>query len=69
KVLLRAQKTGRELPEKVSDELAASQALDKDELGDALLRLISLGVARGLDPEDALRTATKRYMDSVDRRI
>ncbi|MFM7462564.1 MAG: MazG family protein, partial [Actinomycetota bacterium] len=43
KVLLRARKNGRELPEKVSDELAASQALDKDELGDALFRLISLG--------------------------
>lgn len=69
KVLLRARKNGRELPEKVSDELAASQALNKDELGDALFRLISLGVARGLDPEDALRSATKRYMDTVDRSI
>lgn len=69
KVMLRAKKNGRQIPTSVRDEVDSAQTLDNDQLGDALLRLVSLGVATGLDPEDALRGATKRYMDSVDRRI
>ena len=68
KVLLRAKKNDRELPQG-GRGITDSKTLDQDQFGDALLQLISLGVLRGLDPEDSLRTATKRYMDSLDRRI
>lgn len=69
KVVLRAKKNGREIPMTVKDMDSAEQNLEVDEYGEALLQLVSLGVAKGLDPEDALRSATRRYMDSVDRRI
>lgn len=69
KVVLRAKKNGREIPMTVKDMDPAEQNLEVDEYGEALLQLVSLGVAKGLDPEGALRSATRRYMDSVDRRI
>ena len=69
KVVLRAKKNGREIPMTVKDMDPAEQNLEVDEYGEALLQLVSLGVAKGLNPEDALRSATRRYMDSVDRRI
>ena len=69
KVVLRAKKNGREIPMTVKDMDPTEQNLEVDEYGEALLQLVSLGVAKGLDPEDALRSATRRYMDSMDRRI
>jgi len=62
KVVLRAKKNGRPLP-------TAAESANNQEIGQALLSLITSAVNDGIDPEEALRAATKRYMDSIDRTV
>jgi XTP/dITP diphosphohydrolase len=61
KMIDRAQKAGVRVPVPDLD----AQPADADELGDLLLAVVSAAARRGIDPEQALRDAARRFAGAV----
>jgi MazG family protein len=51
-------------PERESARESLDRALESDDLGEAFFWLVALARATGVEPEGALRRATKRFQDS-----
>lgn len=62
KIVHRAQKSGLDVP---LPDATAPSVTDRDQLGDTLLVLAASAADQGIDPEQALRGAVRRYIDKV----
>ena len=63
KVIYRLNKLNYELP--ISEPIKLPANIDQDQFGQILLGLITQAVDKGLDPEAALRTATKGLITQI----
>ena len=63
KVIYRLNKLNYELP--ISEPIKLPTDIDQDQFGQILLGLITQAVDKGLDPEAALRTATKGLITQI----
>ena len=63
KVIYRLNKLNYELP--ISEPIKLPADIDQDQFGQILLGLITQAVDKGLDPEAALRTATKGLITQI----
>ena len=63
KVLYRAEKYGYEIP--VDETVALNEKIDEETAGRLILGLIAQIQAKGIDPEAALRAATKEYIAKI----
>ena len=63
KVIYRLNKLNYELP--ISEPIKLPDDIDQDQFGQILLGLITQAVDKGLDPEAALRTATKGLITQI----
>lgn len=63
KVIYRLNKLNYELP--ISEPIKLPDDIDQDQFGEILLGLITQAVDKGLDPEAALRTATKGLITQI----
>ena len=63
KVIYRLNKLNYQLP--ISEPIKLSADIDQDQFGQILLGLITQAVDKGLDPEAALRTATKGLITQI----
>jgi XTP/dITP diphosphohydrolase len=63
KLASRVRKAGLDVPVVVAD--GASDADTADDLGEALLAAVVAASAKGLDPEEALRSAARRFRDRI----
>jgi XTP/dITP diphosphohydrolase len=63
KVIYRLNKLNYDLP--ISKPISLSSEIDQDQFGQILLGLITQAVERGLDPEAALRSATKALITQI----
>ncbi len=63
KVIYRLNKLNYDLP--ISKPISLASEIDQDQFGQILLGLITQAVARGLDPEAALRSATKALITQI----
>ena len=63
KVIYRLNKLNYDLP--ISKPISLAREIDQDQFGQILLGLITQAVERGLDPEAALRSATKALITQI----
>jgi len=63
KVIYRLNKLNYDLP--ISKPISLASDIDQDQFGQILLGLINQAVERGLDPEAALRSATKALITQI----
>ncbi len=63
KVIYRLNKLNYDLP--ISKPISLASEIDQDQFGQILLGLITQAVERGLDPEAALRSATKALITQI----
>ena len=63
KVIYRLNKLNYDLP--ISKPISLASEIDQDQFGQILLGLITQAVERGLDPEAALRSATKTLITQI----
>jgi len=63
KVIYRLNKLNYDLP--ISKPISLASEIDQDQFGQILLGLITQAVVRGLDPEAALRSATKALITQI----
>ena len=63
KVIYRLTKLNYDLP--ISKPISLAREIDQDQFGQILLGLITQAVERGLDPEAALRSATKALITQI----
>ena len=63
KVIYRLNKLNYDLP--ISEPISLAREIDQDQFGQILLGLITQAVERGLDPEAALRGATKTLIAQI----
>jgi len=63
KVIYRLNKLNYDLP--ISKPISLASEIDQDQFGQILLGLITQAVKRGLDPEAALRSATKALITQI----
>jgi len=63
KVIYRLNKLNYQLP--ISEPIKLPADIDQDQFGQILLGLITQAVDKGLDPEAALRTATKGLITQI----
>ena len=63
KIIYRLNKLNYELP--ISEPIKLPDDIDQDQFGQILLGLITQAVDKGLDPEAALRTATKGLITQI----
>ena len=63
KVIYRLNKLNYDLP--ISKPISLAREIDQDQFGQILLGLITQAVERGLDPEAALRSATKALITRI----
>ena len=63
KVIYRLNKLNYDLP--ISKPISLASEIDQDQFGQILLGLITQAVERGLDPEEALRSATKALITQI----
>ena len=63
KVIYRLNKLNYQLP--ISEQIKLPADIDQDQFGQILLGLITQAVDKGLDPEAALRTATKGLITQI----
>lgn len=65
KLMYRAEKFGLDI--KVSQPVKIEAGLSQEDLGELLLGILSQAHEQGLDPEAALRAATKGYIEAITK--